>query len=101
MPRHERIVRVRITGLVQGVGYRAFVRDEAERLGLVGWVRNLRDRSVEAVVAGPGEAVSALLIACRRGPAGAQVEALETEFANESALALRRPDERFSVLPTA
>ena len=46
-----------ITGRVQGVGYRAFVVHAAERHGLEGWVRNRKDGSVEAVVAGPAEDV--------------------------------------------
>ena len=75
----ERILRLRITGFVQGVGYRAFVQAEAERLGLSGWVRNRRDRSVEAVAAGPAEAVGELLIAPRRGPPGGRVEGVDLE----------------------
>ncbi len=58
-----------IRGRVQGVGYRAFVEDEAVRRDLEGWVRNRRDGTVEAVFSGPGEAVMAILEACRRGRA--------------------------------
>ena len=54
-----------IRGRVQGVGYRAFVEDEAVRRELKGWVRNRRDGTVEAVFSGPGEAVMAMLEACR------------------------------------
>jgi len=91
----ERALRLTITGLVQGVGYRAFVQSEAERLGLRGWVRNRRDRSVEALIAGPPEAVGEMLIACRKGPPGGQVESIDLE---ETAA----PPElaHFSVLPT-
>ncbi|MGQ0532917.1 MAG: acylphosphatase [Caulobacteraceae bacterium] len=77
----EKIVRLRIVGLVQGVGYRAFVRAEAERIGLRGWVRNRADRSVEAIIAGPGEAVGEMIVVCRRGPVGGRVEAVDVEAA--------------------
>lgn len=95
----RRILRVRITGLVQGVGYRAFVDQEARRLGLEGWVRNRRDRSVEAVVAGPGDAIGEMIIACRRGPSGSQVDDIAITEAAASALAEGRPG-GFWVLPT-
>lgn len=91
---------VSIRGRVQGVGYRAWVADEAMRRGLDGWVRNRRDGSVEAVFAGPEEAVSAMIEACRRGPSPALVEALHSRLAGDDLLGLRRPGERFSVLAT-
>jgi acylphosphatase len=97
---HERIVRLRITGLVQGVGFRAFVQAEAHRLGAPGWVRNRRDGSVEAVVAGSPEIVGEMIVACRRGPPGSSVEATEVEEATSADLAESRPRGRFSVLPT-
>jgi len=71
-----RAVHVRITGLVQGVGYRAWVEREARSRGLSGWVRNRFDGSVEAVFAGPAEAVETMLDACRLGPRRAAVEAV-------------------------
>jgi acylphosphatase len=73
--------RLRIEGRVQGVGYRAWMVQEARRLGLAGWVRNQPDGSVEAVVAGPEPAVQALLTACRRGPLLARVDSLSESFA--------------------
>jgi acylphosphatase len=76
-------IRVRITGRVQGVWYRGWTVDHARRLGLSGWVRNRRDGSVEAVFAGPEEAVRAMIELCRRGPPAALVhdvaEQIETE----------------------
>ena len=91
---------VTIRGLVQGVGYRAFVDDEAGARGLEGWVRNRRDGSVESLFAGPAEVVAAMIVACRRGPSSAQVEAVHDEAGSADMLNLRRAGERFSVLPT-
>ena len=66
-------VRLRITGQVQGVGYRLWTTRTAANLGLRGWVRNRTDGSVEALVTGPPEAVAAMLEASRQGPRGAHV----------------------------
>jgi acylphosphatase len=96
-----RIVRLTIRGRVQGVGYRAFVDDEASARGLKGWVRNRRDGAVEALVAGEPQAVEAMIAACRRGPRSARVDAVEIAEADEQALAARRPGEDFSMLPSA
>ena len=66
-------VRLRIEGIVQGVGYRYALQREAERLGLTGWVRNRRDGSVESVAQGSAEALDALAAWARRGPPAARV----------------------------
>jgi acylphosphatase len=71
--------RLRISGIVQGVFYRASTRDEARRLGLNGWVRNLDDGDVEALVEGPESAVEELIDWCRVGPPGAQVSEVAVE----------------------
>ena len=68
---------LRIEGRVQGVGYRDWMRQEADRLGLQGWVRNRPDGSVQALVAGEEGAVQVLLTACRRGPTLARVDRIE------------------------
>lgn len=67
---------VRISGRVQGVGYRDWTRHKAVSLGLSGWVRNLPAGEVEAVFSGPAETVESMLAACRRGPPLARVEAV-------------------------
>lgn len=85
-----RIVRVYVEGRVQGVGYRAFFAQEAERLAVAGWVRNRRDGRVEAVVAGPPEAVGGLLAAAQRGPRLAQVDALDVAEAAAADLGVAR-----------
>ena len=69
----RRCVLVRVTGQVQGVGFRAWTAGEARRLGIAGWVRNKHDGSVMALVAGNEGAVSALLDAFMHGPPGAHV----------------------------
>ena len=65
---------VRITGRVQGVFFRAELRDRARSLGVGGSVRNAPDGSVEAVLEGDDDAVESLLRWCEQGPAGARVE---------------------------
>ena len=91
---------VMIRGRVQGVGYRAFVDHEARTRDLEGWVRNLRDGSVEAVFAGPVEVVTAMIATCARGPSLARVDAVKEDSDNSDSLNLRRAGERFSVLST-
>lgn len=68
-----------ISGRVQGVTFRASTRDEAGRLELSGWVKNLQDGRVEAVVEGKAEAVDELVDWCHEGPSLARVENVETE----------------------
>jgi acylphosphatase len=72
----QRSILVRISGRVQGVGYRDWTRHKAASLGLSGWVRNLSTGEVEAVFSGLAEAVERMLAACRRGPPLAQVDAV-------------------------
>jgi len=96
----ETIRQVTIRGRVQGVGFRYWVEDQAMARDLEGWVRNRRDGSVEALFAGPADVVSEMIAVCRRGPPSARVEAVQEEPTTADALNLRRPGERFSVLPT-
>jgi acylphosphatase len=88
------IVRLRISGRVQGVAYRAWAERQASLLFVSGWVRNRRDGSVEAVLSGPEGAVQEMIERCRRGPPLARVAAV-TEQIEASA-----PDPGFRQLPT-
>jgi acylphosphatase len=71
--------RLRITGRVQGVGFRYALQREARSLGLAGWVRNRRDGSVEALLQGSDEAVDKLITWSRRGPPGARVDGVDVQ----------------------
>lgn len=73
---------ISIRGRVQGVGFRAWTRAEASALGLRGWVRNEPDGSVKALIAGPEEAVAAILEKLHEGPRGAKVVSITTEPAD-------------------
>jgi acylphosphatase len=86
-------VRMRVTGLVQGVFYRQSTALEAARLGVSGTVRNLADGSVEVVAEGEARAVASLEAFCRRGPPSARVE--EVELTQETPTA---ETGRFSVI---
>jgi acylphosphatase len=92
------IFQVVVRGRVQGVGYRAWVEITALELGVEGWVRNRRDGSVEAVLAGSQQVVLTMIELCRGGPPGARVEAVDQHEAGAAELTLRRPGELFSVL---
>ncbi len=91
----ERTVRVRITGRVQGVAFRAWTENNAVSLGLTGWVRNRRDGAVEALFSGAADHVAEMLRRCRRGPPVAAVK--EVTVVEEGGIA----PSGFAVLPTA
>lgn len=69
--------RVVIHGKVQGVWFRAWTVEQARQRRLSGWVRNRGDGTVEAVFAGDGAAVDAMIDACRTGPKHARVGEIE------------------------
>ena len=71
--------RLTISGQVQGVGFRYALADEARARNLRGWVRNRRDGTVEAVVAGDEAGVDALIAWARRGPPAARVTRVAVE----------------------
>lgn len=76
--------RLTISGRVQGVGFRYALADEARARKLSGWVRNRRDGSVEALVAGPEAEVDALIAWARRGPPAARVTGVLVEPSAEA-----------------
>ncbi len=78
--------RLRISGRVQGVGFRASLADEARLRGLAGWVRNRRDGTVEAMVHGDSQQFDALLAWARRGPRAARVDRVEVEEVEAAAV---------------
>jgi acylphosphatase len=86
---------VRITGQVQGVGFRAWAEQAARARGLKGWVRNRRDGSVEALIAGPDDKVDEMLGYLWVGPEASRVERIATEPASEPMQL------GFRILPTA
>jgi len=84
---------LKISGCVQGVGFRYSMAEEAERLGVTGWVRNRSDGTVEAVIDGAPDAVEAVLGWARRGPRGASVTEVEV-------VEIRESFERFEMRPS-
>lgn len=66
-----------VSGRVQGVGFRATAADVADRLGLIGWVRNRPNGAVEIEAEGPGPQMAEFVAWCRQGPRYARVDKLE------------------------
>lgn len=89
------VVRVTVAGRVQGVGYRAWTKREADRYQLAGWVRNRKDGAVEAVFAGLEDKVKAMVAACHQGPRHAVVTAVAVVPEDGQVLA------GFEIRPTA
>lgn len=77
-------VHIFVSGRVQGVGYRRFVQYHARKLGLTGWVQNLPDRRVEAVIQGSKERIEKLLRRCHKGPFLAEVLQIEEQWQDET-----------------
>jgi acylphosphatase len=76
--------RIVVSGRVQGVGFRYFVRQQAQALDLAGWVRNLPDGRVEAFFEGPASALEAVEQRLREGPSASRVGKLESSDAAPS-----------------
>jgi acylphosphatase len=70
---------IRIHGKVQGVGYRFFATRVARRLGLKGWIQNMRDSSVEALIEGEAAAIDEWIEEIREGPRYAEVTKIDQE----------------------
>ena len=85
----KRRVSFKVRGRVQGVAFRACARDQAERLGVVGFIRNLDDGTVAGEVEGDASAVDAFLAWCKQGPPGARVDDLSTVDATFRGLSKR------------
>ena len=84
---------VRVTGLVQGVFFRAWAQGQARELGVSGWIRNCPDGSVEAHLAGEEDCVLRMIDRLHRGPSNARVDDVEvedTEPASTGRFELRR-----------
>lgn len=71
-----------ISGIVQGVFFRAHTQDVARSLDLTGWVRNLHDARVEVVTEGPKDNLEKLIQWCHKGPPGASVTNVEIKWGN-------------------
>ena len=89
---------IRVSGRVQGVGFRYALRDEARRLGLRGWVRNCADGTVEALLQGHDEPVAALVAWARRGPRLARVDEVREAPVVQT---FDRPYADFEIWPSA
>ena len=75
-----------VSGRVQGVGFRYFTQDTALREGVTGWVRNLPDGRVEALIEGDADAVTRVERAVRKGPRGARVDRVYVDDEDPSGL---------------
>jgi acylphosphatase len=80
MSEEKRRAQVIISGRVQGVFFRASTRDQALRLGLNGWVRNLPNGDVEALFEGDSKAVAQMLLWCHQGPPYAAVQKVDVRY---------------------
>ena len=79
-----KVCELRVIGCVQGVGFRLATREKARSLGVLGWVRNLADGSVEVRARGPSQSVDQLIAWLWQGPPTAKVHAVqETDSAGD------------------
>lgn len=73
----KKVVRLLIFGSVHGVGFRKFIKQHATRLGLVGWVRNLPEGTVEVQISGAEKAIEQLVLLSKKGPFLAEVKDID------------------------
>ena len=93
-------VRLSVTGRVQGVWYRGWTVGKAQELGLAGWVRNITDGSVEALINGPKETVDTLVALCRSGPPAARVDGIDVTVIDPPGMGGAFPSTEFQPLDT-
>jgi acylphosphatase len=74
------ICHILISGFVQGIGFRAFVKKHAREMGLKGWVTNTGDGKVEALFVGTKEKIDQMIKLCKKGPFLAQVRNVEVKL---------------------
>lgn len=70
----KKSVRLYITGLVQGIFFRSFIKENAEKLNIKGFVRNLEDGRVEVFIEGNSEDVTKMIGLCKKGPKHSQIK---------------------------
>jgi acylphosphatase len=75
--------KIYISGFVQGIGFRGFVKSNARKLGLKGWVCNANDGKVEVLVQGPKETIAKLIKLCEKGPFLSEVKSVQVEWEKE------------------
>ena len=75
----KKAVKLFILGIVQGVFFRAYIKENADRLGLKGYVRNLEDGKVEAFIQGDSDKVNEMIERCRQGPKFSQIKSVEVK----------------------
>ncbi len=85
-----------ITGFVQGIGFRQFIKRKARKLGLKGWIRNRTDGSVEAVVVGEKKDLGTIIAICKKGPPLAKVSNVVVKWEENP----NQQFESFDVVPT-
>ncbi len=69
-----------ISGMVQGVWFRAFVQRTAQAVGLTGWVKNMPDGSVEATIEGAKPAIEMVILECKKGPPSSRVQNVSVDW---------------------
>jgi len=82
-----------VLGFVQGVGYRQFIKNNAKKLNLKGWVTNLSDGRVEAVFQGSKEEIEQMIRACQKGPFFSEIKSVDVNWEK-----IREPLESFEII---
>lgn len=80
--------KILIKGRVQGVFFRSFLKKQAQKLSLKGWVKNLNNNQVEVLFQGKKEAIEKAIEGCRQGPPAAQVKSIKVSW--------QKPKEEFT-----